>query len=600
MELKFENIKHLMKHHGYNASEEIQYEAFLSLLYFSSKNITPGQDIFATCLEGPPGAGKTFYAETYAKVVKDVYDTDVEFIEYQCDATTGKNELFEDINISAAIRHDADNVSIKGKLVRAIEEVNKGKKVILFIDEYDKAREETDAFLLQFLQSGKLNSNQFGDLGIKNEFKNNLQVILSKNDFREELSGPLSRRLRIVRLNYMHPTIFLEVAQQVLLNNNISEGLVNLVSLMYNEIYEKKDLFIRIPSCSEMLIAITDTDKLMKYANAPTHVIYNTLIKGIFKDKDDIESFENGITAQNQELKKLIDEMKSSKTTITEESITIMLSSTILKKEAEALNSENRRLNEELKNKLANLDKEYESKLKELEENKEMVISLMDEYEKKIKDLEGKVKKESPKLKIGDSSLELTTDDEKFISNFEEEKFVKRGKSIFSVSDKDFTNIVNVVISTKDTKNIITDAERRKLVLYENGLLLFKNPNINLVLARKQITQLGNETVKIFIDAVVTPIELIKKMLDYFSNYCDIEDHSINIDSIVYIREKFKKLFSTSNEIMPIGGYQNLYRLNYNNKQKNIGAILNNLNDKYLEEDIILSREASDKILTLR
>ena len=152
MNLEFEQIDLLMKKYGYHASKELQYDAFLALLYFNSQNVTVGQDIYATCLEGPPGAGKSFYAETYAKLVRDIYKEEVTLIEYQCDATTGKNELYEDINISAAIKRDADNVNIPGKLVSAINEVNKGKKVVLFIDEYDKAKEETDAFLLQFLQ----------------------------------------------------------------------------------------------------------------------------------------------------------------------------------------------------------------------------------------------------------------------------------------------------------------------------------------------------------------------------------------------------------------------------------------------------------------
>lgn len=604
MELKFEHIEDLMKNHGYNATKELQYDAFLALLYFSSKNITPGQDIYAVCLEGPPGAGKTFYAETYTKLVKDIYDTEVEFIEYQCDATTGKNELFEDINISAAIRHDDEKVSIPGKLVRAIKEVNKGKKVILFIDEYDKAREETDAFLLQFLQSGKLNSNQFGDLGIERKFINNLQVILCKNDFREQLSGPLSRRLRMIRLDYMKPTIFYEVAKKILLDSDmkVSEGLVNLVSLMYNAVYEEKDLFVRIPSCSEMLIAITDADRLMKFADAPKHIIYDILIKGIFKEKDDIETFEKGITSKNKELKDLIDEMKSSKQEVNEESITIMLANSILKEEADALNKENRRLNEELKSKLEELEKQKKENEEKSDEALALAQQYIEEYSKKINELETlSEEKKKGKLKIGESSLELTNDDEEFISNFKEEEYIKRGKSIFSVSKSEFTNIANIDINAEVTKNIVDDAKKRKLMVYENGILLFRNSNMSLVLSRTQVA--NNEKIKFFVDSVVTPIELIKKMIDYLNNgYLKKNLSLINIDSIVYINEKFKKLFASMNfdELMTISVYENLYRFNYKGNLEGVDTIFSNLNENYLEEDIRLSKESSDKILTLR
>ena len=109
---------------------------------------------YAVCLEGPPGAGKTKYAEVYTKLISDLHNDNVEMLSYQCDPTTGKSELFEEINITAVVSGDTNKINIPGKIIKAINEVNSGKKVILFIDEYDKSREETDAFLLQFLQSG--------------------------------------------------------------------------------------------------------------------------------------------------------------------------------------------------------------------------------------------------------------------------------------------------------------------------------------------------------------------------------------------------------------------------------------------------------------
>lgn len=190
--ISFKEVKDKIEAMGYYATNELLYDTYNALALFNNSGINPGQDIFAICLEGPPGAGKTEFAKTYTKLSNELFKN-VELVDYQCDATTGKTELFEDINISAAIRGDADNVNIPGKLIEAIKKVNSGKRVVLFIDEYDKAREETDAFLLQFLQSGKINSTQHGDLEIKDEYKGKLQVILCKNDMREELSGPLSR-----------------------------------------------------------------------------------------------------------------------------------------------------------------------------------------------------------------------------------------------------------------------------------------------------------------------------------------------------------------------------------------------------------------------
>ena len=243
------DVKNKVEAMGYYPSDELLYDMYNALVLFNTKAITNGQDIYALCLEGPPGAGKTAYADIYAKLSNELFGN-VELVEYQCDPTTGKTELFEDINISAAIRGDADNVNIPGKLIDAIKKINNGKKVVLFLDEYDKAREETDSFLLQFLQSGKLNSTQHGDLAIKDEYKGNLQVIFCKNDNRKELSGPLSRRVRIIRLDYMEPVIFYKVAHRNLVeesNNPVSEELLNLVSLMYECTYSDRDSFNRLP-----------------------------------------------------------------------------------------------------------------------------------------------------------------------------------------------------------------------------------------------------------------------------------------------------------------------------------------------------------------
>ena len=150
---------------GYYATTELLYDIYNALILFEESSVNPGQDIYAICLEGPPGSGKTEYVQTYTKLANTIFN-DVELVEYQCDATTGKTELYEDIHIGSAIRNDPDNVIIAGVIVEAIKKVNNGKKVVLFLDEYDKAREETDAFFYQFLQAGKINTTQHGNLQI--------------------------------------------------------------------------------------------------------------------------------------------------------------------------------------------------------------------------------------------------------------------------------------------------------------------------------------------------------------------------------------------------------------------------------------------------
>ncbi len=287
MDISYQSIKEKMEQYGYFAEDELIWQTYINIQNLINDGQV-GQDIHAICLEGPPGAGKTEYAKIYRKVLKDFVQDDVELIDYQCDSTTGKSDLYEEIRVAAAIAGNPDEVIIAGKLVEAIDSVNAGKKVILFLDEYDKAREETDAFLLKFLQEGRINTTQRGDVEIKPENMQNLQVILCKNQMREELSGPLERRVKILRLKEMRPEVFFKVASNQL--PNADKDVINAVSILYGAIYDNKEDFARIPACSEGLLAIRDACTLLK-ANAPEEFVYSAIISNMLKNPDDIETF---------------------------------------------------------------------------------------------------------------------------------------------------------------------------------------------------------------------------------------------------------------------------------------------------------------------
>ena len=555
-----EAIKEAMRKYGYYASEELQYNAFLGLLNFSSGQKNRGQDIFAVCLEGPPGAGKTEYAKTYTKLIRELWNGDVELIDYQCDATTGKTELFEDINISAAIRGDADNVNIPGKLVEAIKKVNDGKKVVLFIDEYDKAREETDAFLLQFLQSGKINSTQHGDLEIKEKYKSNLQLILCKNDFRETLSGPLSRRIRIIRLDYMLPDTFFTVAKRQLIedkpkNQQIDEGIINLVSLMYSHAYDVKDLFTRLPSCSEMLIAIQDADNLIKYANAPKYIVYRTIIECMFKEKDDINTFESGVnnigsnSTETPSLKDLINEMKKPENIMNaDESLNDLIARTVFKDETRKMQDAIKKAEEEAQRKI------------------DEATTFLEEYEKKFSDLETRRKKaietELKKVGIGNETFISELVVPGIVTNFNDETaYIKRGKNIFDVSHEDWVQVASATKVKSSSKNLtqefINSATETGVVIYENGFLISENKDFELIMVREENNNGNEERVVFFANTFVIPANVIKDIcnaLNFIVNATDGKGISFTIDCLAY------------NET-PISSFEqiedNVYKVNY-------------------------------------
>ena len=96
--IDYNDMKDKIEEIGYYATEELLYDTYNALYMIDEEEKQTGQDIYAICLEGPPGAGKTAFAKTYTEICKKMVDDKTEMISYQCDATTGKSELFEDIN----------------------------------------------------------------------------------------------------------------------------------------------------------------------------------------------------------------------------------------------------------------------------------------------------------------------------------------------------------------------------------------------------------------------------------------------------------------------------------------------------------------------
>lgn len=467
--LSVDKIKETFENIGYFANEEIIYDTFNAICLFLKEEESPGQDIYAICLDGPPGAGKTEFANAYTKLLNTIYDN-VEMITYQCDATTSKTELFEDINVVGAVTRDKDKINIPGYLVRAIQKVSEGKRVVLFIDEYDKAREETDSFFYQLLQSGRINTNQHGDIEIPEEFKDNLQVIFCRNDFREKLSGPLTRRLRMLSLDYIKPELFYRIATDRLINRAkkpVNEELLNLVSLMYEAAYKEKEAFTRLPAASEMMIAISDANRLMNLADAPKHIIYHTLVKNMFKDQSDLSVFEGRIRKSTDEetkaLASILEEMQSSNN-----------------EEQSEFN-----LKEEITSKI------FSDKYQDLVTRAEELDTLIKTYEEKFKDLEIKrkeaIEEEINKIKLANGELFSQTEMPNIIKVFEDETaYIKRGMSVFNQTQGKITEVANMYFDNLAHHDfyefLINHAPELDIQIYEDGVVLSSVDDVKLIL----------------------------------------------------------------------------------------------------------------------
>ena len=505
------------KDYKYYSDEMVQYRTFLGLLNFVRKDVNAAQDIYALCLEGPPGVGKTMFAKIYKKLVEDIYGGEVEFIDFTCSKDTGKTELVEEINVYAVVMEDGTRVNIPGKIVDAIKKVNTGKRVILFIDEYDKARRDTDSFL----QSGNLNAVQHGDMEIKEEYKNNIQVIFCKNDPDVELTEAMQRRVRIIRLDYITPEKFYTIAKRNLIDDRKEEdrvqtNLLDLVALIYSKVYKMKDLFSRLPATSEMLIAIEEADSLIKKGNAPKSIIYRVLMEDIFKDPDSITTF-NSILSENPTendkiVIKLLDEMKNDKSSSN-------ISQTIDELLARSINSEKR---------------------KELEEKVELAKSKIDEYDRLIKGLQGKNQENSGEINIG-SGYKLLENGKNnvYLSNFQDETaYVKRGKSVFQ-NRQSWTFISSVKCNKLCNMNLlglsIRNANKLNVVFYEDGME-FKTTSGNKIILTRIKNNDGNEYLIYCDTPLLLPSDMntLNSVIEFIKQINGEDISDIDINAIIY------------------------------------------------------------------
>lgn len=147
------------------------------------------EKIPAMLLRGLPGAGKTSVAEAFALAAG------AHKFFYQCVPSTGKDEMLGQPNLAAVLRNDAKRAIADGILIQAARAAIGGENVVLIIDELDKASPDTDAYLLDFLQSRRVRDTNNEMLVIPSDVK--VWVFFTSNADRD-LSDALMRRVRRV------------------------------------------------------------------------------------------------------------------------------------------------------------------------------------------------------------------------------------------------------------------------------------------------------------------------------------------------------------------------------------------------------------------
>ena len=166
-------------------------------------------------LTGPAGSGKTFLAEAVASA------GNCETFFFQAFPGCRKEELYQTIVPDAS--QPSGFRTLAGVLPQAAT-ASKQAPTALILDEWDKTHPSTDAFLLDFLQNGRISVP--GSQVMANQEQ--LIVFLTLNDERE-LSEPLLRRLPMLEL-LPNPT---ELVHQALKDTHPEHPLLGAAVALY-------------------------------------------------------------------------------------------------------------------------------------------------------------------------------------------------------------------------------------------------------------------------------------------------------------------------------------------------------------------------------
>lgn len=195
MNEKIQNTQNKLKELGYFSNENLSKLVYL----FEEAGKRNNKNIPTLLLKGKSGAGKTFLAETFSKMI----NADEKFV--QCFPRMGTENFQYDVDIESVMKQNPDKAIKPGILLQALEK-SKEKPVVLVIDELDKTRPDVDSFLLDFLENGRLTTGM--DTYIKGEYP--IYTFITSNDKRE-IDDALLNRSKIVEVDRPDKELFLEI-----------------------------------------------------------------------------------------------------------------------------------------------------------------------------------------------------------------------------------------------------------------------------------------------------------------------------------------------------------------------------------------------------
>lgn len=301
MKLKLEDLKKKLNKVSYSSNNEIDYA-----LTISANLEKP------LLIEGEPGVGKSSLAKAVADALKlpfirvQLYDglTDDKILfdyNYQKQLLTLEaikpfiKEKYDGQDIKDIIKGVSSDLDFYGKdflierpVLRAIN--GKGRKVILF-DEIDKAPEEIEYMLYEFLEDYAITIPEYGE--IKCPANQRPLVFLTSNGYRD-LSGALKRRCNYL---YIKQKTEAEIIDILKLRAEASNELASGIAKCILELNKKTNINQK-PSISEAIEwakFIKESDMSNKEAAINSLSIISKNYKDYNAIKQTIEKLEDAI-----------------------------------------------------------------------------------------------------------------------------------------------------------------------------------------------------------------------------------------------------------------------------------------------------------------
>lgn len=248
---------------------------------------------------GPAGSGKTFLAEMTAKVMTKATKVEHKHFYFQATRNMAEDEMFFGIMPGNA---GEGFTRYEGVLLEAVKASVEGP-VVLTLDEWDKARPQADAMLLDFLQSGRI-SHPAVRINGKPE---NLIVFVCTNDERE-LSEPLQRRCAALDLG--HPPV--EIMERILVKECPGSGFIPHALKIYAQSVQAG---LNKPATAQELVqliqALEDSENVTAISFT---AVLNTFV---LKTAADRKRFKEWCDANKQPLDQLAAAIRGTERTIT-------------------------------------------------------------------------------------------------------------------------------------------------------------------------------------------------------------------------------------------------------------------------------------------